>query len=207
MKKIVLQIVFIVGGLLASVMVANAQTPISFSGQIGYASPQGGHFKNSAGEKMSKFGIGLDFDALYHLDQMDNKLGVGLAYNTSFLFGADLSDGMDIGLYGLSLYGVKGQYRFFNSKVSPYGSLALGLSRFSTPEVSMVDSYGHKTVLAESESSFSFGIRPEIGVEFGAFVISFAYTVPMKYKVYDVSASAGCLQINIGTRISLFDRQ
>ncbi len=208
MKKTFLKVVLIAASLFAATVV-NAETPISFSGQIGYASPSGGWFKNAAGEKMSKFGLGWDFDALWHFEQMDYKLGAGITYNGSALFGADLDNEQDvnIGIYGLSLYGVKGQYRFFNSKVSPYGALSLGLSQFSTPEVTMTDGYGNETVIAESESAFGFGIRPEIGVEFGAFVISAAYIIPMKYKFENTeSKSAGALQINLGARISLFDR-
>lgn len=206
MKKVVLKVVFVVGSLLTCVAVANAQIPISFSGQVGYASPGGGWFKNDAGEKMSKFGIGVDFDVLYHLEQMDNKLGVGLTYNSSFLFGADMGDsGLDIGLYGLSLYGVKGQYRFFNSKVSPYGSLGLGLSQFAEPDITITNGDG-TTQTYKGEKSFGFGIRPEIGVEFGAFVISCGYIVPMKYKIEDVKESASCFQVNLGVRITLFDR-
>jgi len=227
MKKVLLKVVFIASALLASNMAVNAQTaiqstadslqvakkaqpvkkrqstdlPISFAGQVGYASPQGSWFKNQNGDKMSTFGIGVDFDVLYHFPQMDYKLGVGLTYNTSVLFGADLEGFSDIGLYGLSLYGVKGQYRFFNSKVSPYAALSLGLSHFSTPEITMND-----VVVAESQNSFGFGIRPEIGVEFGAFIMSLGYTVPMSYKIEDVSKTAGSWQITIGARISIFDR-
>jgi len=206
MKNLILKNVFVVGILLTSAAVVNAQLPISFSGQGGYASPSGGHFENAAGEKMSKFGLGLDFDVLWHLEQMDNKLGVGLAYNTSFLFGADFSGGLNVGLYGLDLYGVKGQYRFFNSRVSPYAALSLGLSRFSTPEISMVDAAGNSTVISPAEHAFGFGIRPEVGIEFGSFILSAAYIVPMSYTVYGNSKSAGCFQINIGWRTTLFER-
>ncbi|MDR1680089.1 MAG: hypothetical protein LBR81_10005 [Prevotellaceae bacterium] len=204
MKKSVLKAILIASSLFFGSIAAHAEYPISFSGQIGYASPQGGFFKDAAGEKMSKFGLGLDFDVLYHLEQFDNRLGVGITYNTSILFGSDM-DNADIGLYGLSLYGVKGHYRFFNSVISPYGALSLGLSQFSTPEVTMMDG-GHETVVAESKSAFGFGIRPEIGVEFGAFVMSVGYTIPMKYKIEGVSETAGCWQINLGARINLFDR-
>ena len=206
MKKTIFKNMLIAGVLIASVMVANAQVPISFSGQIGYASPFGGHFENANGEKMSKFGLGVDIDVLYHFEKMDYKLGVGLAYNTSLLFGADLENFSDIGMYGLSLYGVKGHYRFLNSKISPYVALSLGLSHFSTPELTMSDGFDNE-IVTEGESAFGFGIRPEIGVEFGGFLLSVAYTVPMSYKVYEESKTAGCLQVNLGWRFSLFERE
>ncbi|MDR1761588.1 MAG: outer membrane beta-barrel protein [Bacteroidales bacterium] len=201
MKKKFLKVMCAAAVFLATAMTANAQVPISFSGQVGYASPQGSFFKTAAGEKMSKFGLNFDFDVLYHLDQFDNKLGVGITYDASVLFGADLNNFSKIGLYGLSHYAVKGQWRFFNSKVSPYGSLSLGLNQFSTPEVSV-----NGEVVAESENAFGFGIRPEIGVDLSGFLISVGYVVPMKYSVENVKKSASCWQISIGGRISLFDR-
>jgi len=196
-----LKVAITVCGLIAFTS-ANAQVPISFAGQIGYASPQGSWFKGEDGEKSSKFGIGIDFDILYHLEQFENKLGVGVTYNSSFLFST--ADG--IGLYGLGLYGVKGHYRFFNSTCSPYGALSLGLGHFATPEITMTDWDGNETVVAKSENAFSFGIRPEIGVELGGFIISAGFIIPMKYSLYDVKNSAGALQINIGYRYCLFDR-
>ena len=205
MKKTIFKNVLIVGVLLTSVMVANAQVPISFSGQVGYASPFGGHFKNADGEKMSKFGLGVDIDVLYHFEKMDYKLGVGLTYNTSLLFGADLDNFSDIGMYGLNLYGVKGQYRFFNSKISPYAAVSLGLSHFSTPELTMSDGYGNEIVV-KGENAFGFGVRPEIGVEFSGFLLSVSYTVPMSYKVFEESKTAGCFQVNLGWRFRLFEK-
>ena len=209
MIKNFLKVAITVCGLIAFVS-ANAQDiPISISGQVGYASPQGSAFENEKGEKMSKFGIGVDLDVLWHFEQLEYKLGLGLTWNTSFLLGADLGDeGLgDIGMYGLSLYGVKGHWRFLEGKVSPYGALSLGLSQLSTPEVSMTDFDGNKIILAESKSSFSFGIRPEIGVELGGFLVSVGYFFPMKYTIEDHSVgNAGNLQFNIGYRYILFDR-
>ena len=153
---------------------------------------------------MSKFGIGLDFDILWHFEQLDYKLGVGLTWNTAFLFGADVGN-FDIGLYGLNLYGVKGQWRFLDSKVSPYGALAFGLSRFSTPQISMIDSYGNETIIDKGENKFNLGIRPEIGVDLGGFLISMGYFVPMNYSLNNkVSKTAGNLQINIGYRHTFY---
>ncbi|MCL2328887.1 MAG: hypothetical protein FWC39_10315 [Bacteroidetes bacterium] len=201
MKKTFLKLMFVAATFLATTMTANAQIPISFSGLLGYASPQGGYFKTDDGQKLSKFGLNFDFDLLYHLDQFDYKLGVGVTYNASILFGADLDGFSKIGLYGLSHYAVKGQWRFFNTKVSPYGALSLGLNQFSTPEISINDE-----VVVESQKAYGFGIRPEVGVDLAGFLISVGYVVPMKYSVYDTKETAGCLQFSIGGRFSLFDR-
>lgn len=94
---------------------------ITFSGQLGYASPQGDAFADEAGEKLTSFGIGYDADLLYCLDQFDQKIGVGIMYSGAALFGSESSEGVDIGIYGLALYGVKGQYRLLapDKKVSP----------------------------------------------------------------------------------------
>jgi hypothetical protein len=199
MKKILLKSVFVIGCFLVCSTVANAQSPISFAGQVGYASPQGKYFKPENGNKLSKFGLAVDLDALYHFAQMDNKLGVGLAYNSSILFGADLEGFSNIGLFGVSLYGAKGYYRFSNSKVSPYAALSVGLSHFQTPEMSM-----NGEVVTKSENAYGFGIRPEVGIEFGTFILSAGYTVPMNYTIHDVTTNAGSLQISLGKRFNLF---
>ena len=200
MKKILLRITITVCSLVAFTS-ANAEAPISFAFQFGYAAPQGSWFKGEKGEDLSKFGLGGDIDVLYHLEQLDYKLGVGVTYNTSLMFCGDLDYFSDLGFYGLSLYGVKGQWRFFNSTVSPYGALSLGLSQFSTPDYTVNDE-----VVVKGKSAFSFGIRPEIGVEFGVFFLSASYLIPMKYSIYEASESAGNLQINMGLRFSLFHR-
>lgn len=208
MKKHFLEVIIVVCGLIAFAPVNAQDIPISISGQVGYASPQGAAFENEEGEKMAKFGLGVDFDALWHFEQLDYKLGVGLAFNSSFLLGADLGEGFgDIGMYGLSLYGVKGHWRFLDGKVSPYGALSFGLGQLSTPEITMTDFSGNETVITESKSSFNFGIRPEIGVELGNFLLSAGYLFPMKYKIDGESiGTAGNLQICIGYRYTLFDR-
>ena len=199
MKK-VFSALFIVSILFAGNVTAGERLPLSFTGQFGYALPQGNMFETEAGDNMTRFGLSFDADALWHLQQTNYRLGVGFAINSAILFGADLEGFSNIGLYGLSLYGVRGYYRFFNSRVSPFGTLTLGLSQFSTPEITIGD-----TVIP-SESAFNFGVRPEIGIEFGAFVLSVSYMLPMNYTINDLSGSAGSWQIALGTRISLFNR-
>ena len=175
---------------------------LTLSGQGGYAGPQGTAFQDANGEAMAKFGLGFDFDLLYHLEQFENKLSVGLTYNTSILFGVSTSDDIGIGLFGHTLYGAKGHYRFFDGKVSPYASLSLGLAQLSLPEIKSGD-----VVIAEAEHSSSFGIRPEVGLDLGGFLISVGYFVPMKYKFEGATEkiSAGSLQISIGGRFNLWD--
>jgi hypothetical protein len=206
MKKIYLKSIFVVSALFIGSMVANAQVPISFSGQAGYAAPNGSFFKTESGEKMASFGIGADVDVLYHFEQLDYKLGVGLTLNSSFLFGVDLDGFGDAGLYALNLYGAKAQYRFLTSKVSPYGALSLGLSRFSAPAISIQGEFDEPVFVDETQHAFGFGIRPEVGVEFGWFVLSVGYMIPMSYTVFEETNSAGSLQFSLGARISLFER-
>ena len=179
----------------------NAQL-LTASGQIGYAKAQGSAFKDEAtGEKLSSFGFGYDADVLLCLDKFNNKLSVGVTYVGSALFGLESSSGFDIGMYGLALYGAKGHYRLRKpeKKVSPYGAFALGLSQFSTPDV-----YSGETLIAEGKSSFSLGLRPEIGFDLGGFLISAAYFVPMHYSIKsdtgDFSGTAGTFSISIGYR-------
>ncbi|HKK60393.1 MAG TPA: outer membrane beta-barrel protein [Salinivirga sp.] len=192
MKKITLLFALIS---LLFVFNANGQK-ISISGHVGYSSPQGDAFTYDEGSG-GKGGFGYSVDILYHLPQFDNKLAVGLIYNDALLVGGGTSDSnVDLDMYLLGIRGVKGQYRFFDSKVSPYGAVSLGASRLEVPEVTSNDE-----VIAEGGSTYAFGIAPEIGVELGGFVISAMYLVPMKYETWGSDEdSAGSFQISIGWR-------
>jgi len=209
MKKILLKVAITVCGLVAFAS-ANAGVPISFAFQGGYTAPQ---FKQKGFEDVNydaKLGIGGDFDVLYHLEQLDNKLGVGLTCQGALIFIGDFDDFSNTGFYGLSLYGAKGQWRFFNSKVSPYGALSFGLSRFATPDWKNDDG----KIITKGKNAFGFGARPELGVEFGVFFLSAGYMIPMKYtfketlggKTYEDSYNVGSFQFNMGLRFSLFRR-
>lgn len=178
---------------------------ITFSGQVGYARPQGEMFKdNVTGERLGSFGLGYDADVLWCFDKLDNKLAAGITYVGNAVFGMESSTGLDLGMYGLSLYGVKGLYRLRtpDKSVSPYAALGLGLSELSTADI-----YSGETLVAEGKSSFSFGLRPEIGFDLGGFLLSASYLVPMKYNVKsetgDFSGTAGALSISIGYRYYL----
>lgn len=188
----------------ATVLIGNVvkAQQISLSGQLGYAGPQGDAFKDEAtGERLSSFGLGLDFDALYNFEDVHENLFAGITYNTNILFGQQSDGGFDVGIYGLNLYGVKGLYRFLDRGFSPYGALSLGLSHFATPELT-----SGTEVVVEGENAFSFGIRPEVGLDINGFLISAAYFVPMNYDVSSgfgaFSGSAGALQISLGYRVT-----
>jgi hypothetical protein len=185
----ILLILFLFGGF------SGTCQKLSTAGQFGWASPQGSAFESN-GEPMAKGGINLDFDILYHLDQFNGKLGLGINYNASILFGASRT-GFDIGLYSLSLYGLKAHYKFFDSKVTPYAALTTGLTQFATPEIS--DANGQ--VLSESVKNSSFGLRPELGLHLGGFFLAVGYVTPMKYKV--IEEKAGALQFSLGVRIKV----
>ncbi|MDR0232850.1 MAG: hypothetical protein LBI82_12130 [Dysgonamonadaceae bacterium] len=166
---------------------------LSVGGQLGWGTPQGKAFEFSAGEKGTNGGLTLDLDALYHFGQLNNKLGAGITYNTSLLFG--INGGFDVGLYSLELYGVKGYYKFFCSSITPYVSLSAGLSRFSLPEITV-----NGNVVQEAKGTSSFGLRPEVGVQLGSFIISAAYFVPADYKIDGATYSAGVFQVSLGFR-------
>lgn len=170
---------------------------LKLGGQVGYGIPQGSMFSLN-GEKVSKGGISLDLDALYYLEKFDSKLGFGINYNTSILFGLSTSSGLDIGIYGLTLYGAKVNYQFFPTKVSPYFSLSTGVTQLSTPEIRD----GNNKVIAKSEKSYSFGLRPEVGIDLAGFILSAGYLVPMKYDLNN--KTAGVFQISLGFRYKAF---
>lgn len=191
MKKI------ITVALLLFIVLGSKAQDFSFAGTVGWASPQGGSFETTDDKKSSKGGLCIDADVLYHFNKFDNKLAAGITYNSSLLFGSSEVENLDIGIYTLSLYGVKGSYKFFDTGVTPFVNLSLGLSRFTAPEMTM-----NGEVIKEEESSSSFGVKPEVGVYLGGFIMSVGYMVPMKYDVVD--ETAGSLQFNIGYRYRLF---
>ena len=180
----------------------NAQKLFYVSGDIGYAGTQGDAFKDkTTGEKLGSFGLGFGADAMMCLDALNNKFAVGGMFAGSVLFGFESSTELDVGLYSLAVYGLKAQYRLRvpEKKVSPYVTIGLGLSQFSTP-----DTYYGETLIAEGGSAYSFGIRPEIGFDLGSFILSAAYIVPMHYTVKsqtgNFSGTAGVYTISLGWR-------
>lgn len=179
---------------------ASFSQTVLLSGQLGYYNPVGDIFDASNGEDdLSSVGLGVEGEALYFIPSLDDKVGVGLMFNSSIMIGKEDDNITDIGVYGLSLYGVKGQYRLsgFEKSVTPYGSLGLGLARFKTPEIK-----SGNTVIAEGNSATAFGIRPEIGLDLGGFLLSAAYFVPMSYEfesdLGNFDGSAGAWSISIG---------
>ncbi len=196
MKK---QLLF-VGAFLLSVFFVQTVSAqrITSSVMIGWASGQGDAFNDQDGERMVGFGLMGDADLMYHFTP---KVSAGVTMNGNILFGISKSN-IEIGIWGLDLYGLKGEYRLFESTVSPYAGLGLGLSRFGVPEMTItttVDGKETETTYPE-EKGTSLGLRPELGVYFGGFKISAAYIVPMKYEVYDEKLSAGVFQISLGGR-------
>ncbi|MDA3816352.1 MAG: hypothetical protein PF486_03180 [Prolixibacteraceae bacterium] len=192
MKKIT--ILFI---LLSLFFVSNSYAQkVSTAGFLGWSVPQGEAFTYDEGSG-GKGGLGYTADVLYHFEKFDNKLAAGLVYNGAIVAGGGTSDeALNLDMYGLGLYGVKGYYRFFNSSVSPYVAFSTGLSRLEIPEITSGDE-----VVAEGSSTFSFGMAPEIGIELGGFTISAMYLVPMKYETWsNEKETAGSLQISLGWR-------
>ncbi len=130
---------------------------------------------------------------LYTLSGLENKLGLGINYNGSILFGNSNSYN-DIGIFGLNFYGIKAKYHFLKNKITPFISLSTGLSNLSTPEITDEND----TNITEGESEFAFGLRPEIGTNLGNFIISSGYILPMKYRKF--GQKAGVFQLSIGFR-------
>lgn len=198
MKTKVSKISLIVICMLAFASVQSFAQGISIAGHIGFASPNGGSFVDAAGDKMAGGGLALDADVLYHLPQLGNKLGVGITYNTSLLVGISTGDEFEAGIYKMSLYGVKAHYSFFSNSITPFVSLGTGLSQFGTPEITDING----DVIIEAMSSNSFGLRPEVGLDLGGFILSVSYFVPMKYEVTE--ETAGNMQFSLGYRFRTF---
>jgi hypothetical protein len=166
----------------------------SASGVVGYASPKGETFQYDEGTG-GAMGITYTADVLYYLPNFDDKLAVGLVYNGSLLAGGGQSGGfLNVDLYSLDLYGVKAQYRFFKSKVSPFVGVSTGLSKLTTPEVSI-----NGDVAITEQNSFSLGLAPEFGITLGNFKLAAIFYTPMKYNTWDSEKkTAGALQFVLG---------
>jgi hypothetical protein len=174
----------------------------SFGTQVGYANSQGSAFTDDVtGEKLSSFGLGYELDIMMCVENLDNKLALGLMYSGTALIGSEGDGFFDFGIYGLALYGVKGQYRFLepiDNAFSPYGCLGLGLSQMSTPDVTV------NGVETKGGRAYSLGVRPELGLDINGFTLSASYFVPMKYKIEsstgDFDGTAGTFNVSIGYR-------
>jgi len=197
MKKIYLLL-----ALTVVLFVHSGSAQISTSVMCGFGIPKGETFNfngNGGG-----FGLSFSANVLYHLPSFDNKLGLGLTFSESFVFGGGSNDNsVTVGLFVLDLYGVKGEYRFFNRGFSPYVSLATGLSRFEIGGLSMGESDNELGVDGNlgAVNSFSLGLAPEVGLDIGLFRIAATYFVPMKYKaIYGEKKTAGLLEFTMGLR-------
>lgn len=190
MKKLGLLLAFV-----SILFIVNSKAQaIAASGNFGWAQPNGEAFDYEDGWSG---GLNYTFDLLYYLPIMEGKLGAGITYNSSFIGGGGESAGLfNVDLYVLNLYGLKGSYRFFDSKVTPYVALSTGLTRLETPEVSI-----NGEIVTEAEKSMSFGLAPEIGIELGSLKLSVSYLVPMKYQTFAAEKqSVGITQFTIGYR-------
>ena len=170
---------------------------ISIGAQVGWSIPKGGVFESFGGEKSAKGGVHVDADVLYHLSfvpLVGDRLAAGVTYNGSLLFGANINNA-DIGLYGLSLFGAKAYFKGLPGPISPYVALSAGVTRLSTPEITMGD-----VVISEKQKVSSFGLRPEIGVKLSKFTVSAGYIVPVNYHLEGGNSTAGVFQISIGMR-------
>ncbi len=176
---------------------------LSFQALAGYTNAQGSKFKTESGQKLSSFGLNFDIDVLYHFNALDNKLGVGLTWDGSVLFAADLDGFSKGGVYGLQLVGPKAQYRFLSRNISPYVALSFGGARLSTPNVTISDGSGN-SVEVLANKAWNFGVRPEVGVDLNGFIISVAYIVPMQYDLGSIKETAGGLEFSIGYRKTIF---
>ena len=195
---------FVLMVMLPSAIFAQQELPrvpiLTLSGQVGYANPQGKAFKDAD----VNIGIGTDFDMLYHLEQLDRKLGVGVTFSPAFLFGTSAS--YNAGAYGQMLYGARAHYKFLSGGFSPYASLSVGAAQLSIP--GEVDSEDKPIPGREAKTSGAFGLRPEIGLQMKGFIMSASYLVPMMYDLHGgTKKPAGSLQFSIGVRLNLWSTE
>ena len=183
---------------LCIVTFAQAQA-ITTSGFLGYSSPQGSAFEDPAtGESQVSFGFGYGAEAMYLFGKTNNQFGAGIIYNGIAIIQENSDNFLGFGGYGLALYGVTGFYRLRPQEktFSPYGSLGLGLTQLSTPDITI----NGETI--SRGSAFSFGIQPKIGLEINGLLIAASYLVPMNYTIEsdtgDFEGSAGAFSVTLG---------
>jgi hypothetical protein len=177
--KLLLPVIFLL------ISVDGYSQKLSLGGQFGYSAPTGDFFDGVGGEKLTSFGIFYNLDGLYHFDR---QLAAGFTTEGNILFTSDDDD--EIRAFVLLLLGVKGYYRFFESKISPFTTLTLGFTHLSA---SGDNNYRRKT-------DSSLGVQPEIGVEFGRLFLAASYLIPTEYETHNAKGNAGALQFSIGYR-------
>lgn len=128
-------------------------------------------------------GIGYALNARYMFTE---QIDAGLEYDASAIVTADI-DGGDADATGLTGYLAKGYYRFFDSKVTPFAALGVGLYTVEFPTITFTDSEGNETVI-EGESNTNFGFSPELGVALGGFTLGAKFSHAGKTPS-DVSAT------------------
>lgn len=170
---------------------------ISVSGQLGWILPGGGGVGDGVNQYDVKGGLVYEVDALYHLNEDDPKLGVGVEYLGAILGG----EGIITDNYGLTFYGIKGHYRLNPGGFSPYAGLSVGLATLATPE------YTINGVTIASLKGSGLGLKLEAGLDIKGFLLGIDYMLPTGFKIEEngvtlADGSVGGLIISLGWRQS-----
>lgn len=176
---------------------------ISGATHLGWSVPGGSGVSDQPEDLNLQGGLVWGADLLYHINE---NLGAGLLYNTSFLAGTGGDSGVfGIEAFGFRMIGLKGFYQLRSEGFTPFASLSLGVTRLRSPEVTLTDVDGN-TLNTDSFQSISIGIMPELGIRVRGFYIATQYVVPVGYQIPEIfegKKALGTFNINIGYRYVL----
>ncbi len=161
MKKLTLLTVFAV--LFISQINAQFELEKLFGGvNIGYAKPIGKFTDYAKG--------GLTYNAVVGYKLTENVyVGGEYASVLTVALGNEENLFLDTKILGTQTYNLKAWYNFLTGKFKPYASLALGLSKFSEPDITV----GTETTFGAKR--LGFGANAEVGFVVGGFNLSYAF--------------------------------
>jgi len=131
---------------------------------FGYAAPVGA-FKDYANG-----GFTYNLFAGYKLN---DNLRVGFEYNSAYTLAIG-DEILDIKVLGLQGYNAKAWYTPLKGKFKPYAALALGVSKFSEPDITIGD------VTTFGAKRFGLGANAEVGFAIAGLNISYAFNLAGK---------------------------
>jgi hypothetical protein len=172
---------------LSSLATVSAQRKLGFGAGLGASRLTG-----DLGSEGS-FGLNYYLEGKYFLNE---KLAVGLEYNDAAVGYASETATFGVSFYGNNSFFAKGEYFLTTGKVRPYGGLALGLARLSTPEITFTDSNGQSSTI-ESETKSNLAVSPRLGLMLGKFGLEFSYNLAGKTPKSTV--------LNVGTSDKAFN--
>lgn len=176
--KNLLAIVFL---MFSCVFNSNAQfiDNVFAGGTVGFANPVGDFSEFANG--------GFTFNVFvgYHINE---EIGIGFEYGSTSTVAVDTASvgGLNVNIYGLSSYLLKGYYKFTDGLIKPYLALGLGVATVREPDF-----------IEKGAKRNGFGGSAEFGVNVKGFTGSYSFNLSGKSPKESVFNNAtGDLPVN-----------